>query len=107
MVDIYDGFFFFYMCTINIFLMEVTTKLQQSLTEPSDEAHYKYIQEAINSAFAAHGQRKKPKGNMNTGGRTSPDGSPCPPMAQGKTVTASTTPLPSTSPAHQHNVSLE
>ncbi|KAK7467743.1 hypothetical protein BaRGS_00037018 [Batillaria attramentaria] len=55
---------------------------QSSGDVDSDEAHYKYIQDAINSAFAAHGKRKKPKGNTNTGGRTSPDGSPCPPTAQ-------------------------
>lgn len=46
-----------------------------------DETHYKFILEAINSAFAAHGKRKTPKGNTNRGGRTSPDGSTSPPTA--------------------------
>lgn len=62
-----------------------------------DEAHYKYIQDAINSAFAAHGKRKKPKGNTNTGGRTSPDGSPCPPSVQ-HGMAHGTAPLASRSP---------
>ncbi|KAL8589040.1 hypothetical protein ACOMHN_055053 [Nucella lapillus] len=53
-----------------------------------DEAHYRYISEAINTAFAAHGKRKKPKGNTNTGGRTSPDGSPCPAFALSSSATA-------------------
>ncbi|XP_076438370.1 activating signal cointegrator 1 complex subunit 2-like isoform X2 [Babylonia areolata] len=53
-----------------------------------DEAHYRYISEAINAAFTAHGRRKKPTGNMNTGGRTSPDGSPCPASALSSTAAA-------------------
>ena len=71
----------------------------------SDEAHYRYISEAINSAFAAHGRRKKPKGNTNTGGRTSPDGSPCPASALSSAATpvamaaASSVPKTTASPA--------
>nr|KAG5698493.1 hypothetical protein BaRGS_005888 [Batillaria attramentaria] len=67
---------------VNKHVEDFLATMSAVLGEKSDEAHYKYIQDAINSAFAAHGKRKKPKGNTNTGGRTSPDGSPCPPTAQ-------------------------
>ncbi|CAL1547270.1 unnamed protein product [Lymnaea stagnalis] len=41
-----------------------------------DPSQLEYIQAAINSAFATFGRRKSPRGNTNTGGRTSPDGAP-------------------------------
>ncbi|XP_071095165.1 activating signal cointegrator 1 complex subunit 2-like [Haliotis cracherodii] len=43
-----------------------------------DETQVQYIHDAINSAYATFGKRKKPKGAMSAGGRTSPDGSPGP-----------------------------
>lgn len=43
---------------------------------PRDSAQFEYIQSAINSAFATYGRRKSPRGDTNTGGRTSPDGAP-------------------------------
>ena len=49
----------------------------------SDETRIQYIQEAVNSAFATYGKRRKPTGGMNRGGRTSPDGSPEPLVAVG------------------------
>lgn len=48
-----------------------------------DETRIQYIQEAVNSAFATYGKRRKPTGGMNRGGRTSPDGSPEPLVAVG------------------------
>ncbi|XP_012941572.1 activating signal cointegrator 1 complex subunit 2, partial [Aplysia californica] len=41
-----------------------------------DSSQFEYIQSAINSAFATFGHRKSPRGDTNTGGRTSPDGAP-------------------------------
>lgn len=41
-----------------------------------DPSQLEYIQAAINSAFATFGRRKSPRGDTNTGGRTSPDGAP-------------------------------
>ncbi|BFZ15923.1 hypothetical protein BsWGS_18962 [Bradybaena similaris] len=41
-----------------------------------DDSQFEYIQSAINSAFATFGRRKPPRGDTNTGGRTSPDGAP-------------------------------
>lgn len=49
----------------------------------SDETRIQYIQEAVHSAFATYGKRRKPTGGMNRGGRTSPDGSPEPLVAAG------------------------
>ncbi|XP_052059611.1 activating signal cointegrator 1 complex subunit 2-like [Mytilus californianus] len=48
-----------------------------------DETRIQYIQEAVHSAFATYGKRRKPTGGMNRGGRTSPDGSPEPLVAAG------------------------
>lgn len=46
-----------------------------SLTLASRDPHQlEYIQSAINAAFATFGHRKSPRGDTNTGGRTSPDG---------------------------------
>ncbi|PVD27586.1 hypothetical protein C0Q70_12750 [Pomacea canaliculata] len=73
-----------------------------------DDAHCKYIQEAINNAFAAHGTRKKPKGNTNTGGRTSPDGSPCPPLLPSNTdaeLKPQDTPVAASASPHHFSVS--
>ncbi|KAK0044479.1 activating signal cointegrator 1 complex subunit 2 [Biomphalaria pfeifferi] len=39
-----------------------------------DPHQLEYIQSAINAAFATFGHRKSPRGDTNTGGRTSPDG---------------------------------
>ena len=41
-----------------------------------DASQFEYIQTAIDSAFATYGHRKSPRGDTNTGGRTSPDGAP-------------------------------
>lgn len=51
-----------------------------------DETRIQYIQEAVNSAFATYGKRRKPTGGVNRGGRTSPDGSPEPLVASGGTA---------------------
>ena len=59
-----------------------------SLALLSDETRIQYIQEAVQSAFATYGKRKKPTGGMNRGGRTSPDGSPEPLVAAGGTTSA-------------------
>ncbi|ESO83365.1 hypothetical protein LOTGIDRAFT_133587 [Lottia gigantea] len=48
-----------------------------------DEERLHYIKNAVNTAFATFGKRKKPSGATTTGGRTSPDGSPGPPDDQG------------------------
>ncbi|XP_041373441.1 activating signal cointegrator 1 complex subunit 2-like isoform X2 [Gigantopelta aegis] len=48
-----------------------------------DETRFHYIHDAINTAFATYGRRKKPMGGQNAGGRTSPDGSPSPLEEQG------------------------
>lgn len=80
-----------------------------SLTCRRDDAHCKYIQEAINNAFAAHGTRKKPKGNTNTGGRTSPDGSPCPPLLPSNTdagLKPQDTPVAASASPHHFSVSV-
>lgn len=39
-----------------------------------DVSQFEYIRSAINQAFATFGHRKSPRGDTNTGGRTSPDG---------------------------------
>ena len=44
----------------------------------SDETQLQYIRDAINTAFATYGRRRKPMGGQYAGGRTSPDGSPSP-----------------------------
>ncbi|XP_050415433.1 activating signal cointegrator 1 complex subunit 2 [Patella vulgata] len=48
-----------------------------------DDEQLQYIRNAVNTAFATYGKRKKPSGATTTGGRTSPDGSPGPPDDQG------------------------
>uniref|UniRef100_A0A0B7AGQ0 CUE domain-containing protein n=1 Tax=Arion vulgaris TaxID=1028688 RepID=A0A0B7AGQ0_9EUPU len=53
---------------------DVVIFLQASST--LDSSQFEYIQSAINSAFATFGRRKSPRGDTNTGGRTSPDGAP-------------------------------
>ncbi|GFN93801.1 activating signal cointegrator 1 complex subunit 2 [Plakobranchus ocellatus] len=41
-----------------------------------EASQFEYIQAAIDLAFATYGHRKSPRGDTNTGGRTSPDGAP-------------------------------
>lgn len=80
----------------------VSEDLQSFFLSPCrDEALYRYILEAINTAFAAHGKRKKPKGNTNTGGRTSPDGSPCPPSASSSSLLTAAISIHTPHPASQ------
>lgn len=52
-------------------------------TSNVDETRIQYIQEAVQSAFATYGKRRKPTGGVYRGGRTSPDGSPEPLVAAG------------------------
>ncbi|KAK3769238.1 hypothetical protein RRG08_005185 [Elysia crispata] len=48
-----------------------------------EASQFEYIQTAIDSAFATYGHRKSPRGDTNTGGRTSPDGAPDSTMGAG------------------------
>lgn len=41
-----------------------------------EASQFEYIQTAFDTAFATFGHRKSPRGDTNTGGRTSPDGAP-------------------------------
>ncbi|XP_059151768.1 activating signal cointegrator 1 complex subunit 2-like [Physella acuta] len=64
---VYEGMFCF---------QDDVDMLLQTSSSNLDSAQFDYIQSAINSAFATYGRRKSPRGDTNTGGRTSPDGAP-------------------------------
>ncbi|KAH9500008.1 Activating signal cointegrator 1 complex subunit 2 [Bulinus truncatus] len=58
----------------SMFSFQDDVELLMQTTSSVDPHQLEYIQSAINAAFATFGRRKSPRGDTNTGGRTSPDG---------------------------------